>query len=78
MHPHNLAGAYPNFMMADEGAARIKATFGDNYPASPRSRRSSIPATCSASTTTSDPPTEWERPSGRNPLGETLVSGAEA
>lgn len=29
--PYNLAGGYPNFMMADE-AARLKATFGDNYP----------------------------------------------
>lgn len=32
VHPHNLAGAYPNFMMADEGEARVKASFGDNYP----------------------------------------------
>jgi FAD/FMN-containing dehydrogenase len=32
VHPHNLAGAYPNFMMADEGDGRIKASFGDNYP----------------------------------------------
>jgi FAD/FMN-containing dehydrogenase len=32
VHPHNLAGAYPNFMMADEGDARIRASFGDNYP----------------------------------------------
>jgi len=32
VHPHNLEGAYPNFMMADEGEARIKATFGANYP----------------------------------------------
>jgi FAD/FMN-containing dehydrogenase len=32
VHPHNLAGAYPNFMMDDEGEARIRATFGDNYP----------------------------------------------
>jgi FAD/FMN-containing dehydrogenase len=32
VHPHNLAGAYPNFMMADEGEGRIKASFGDNYP----------------------------------------------
>jgi FAD/FMN-containing dehydrogenase len=29
--PYNLPGGYPNFMMADE-AARLKATFGDNYP----------------------------------------------
>jgi FAD/FMN-containing dehydrogenase len=32
VHPHNRAGAYPNFMMADEGDARIRASFGDNYP----------------------------------------------
>ena len=31
MHPHDLKGAYPNFMMADEGAERIAATYGDNY-----------------------------------------------
>lgn len=30
VHPYNLAGAYPNFMMDDEGEARLKATFGDN------------------------------------------------
>jgi FAD/FMN-containing dehydrogenase len=32
VHPHNLDGAYPNFMMADEGEARIRASFGANYP----------------------------------------------
>lgn len=32
VHPHNLDGAYPNFMMADEGEARIMASFGTNYP----------------------------------------------
>lgn len=31
VHPHNLPGAYPNFMMADEGEARVKASFGSNY-----------------------------------------------
>ena len=31
VHPYDLAGAYPNFMMDDEGDARVKATFGDNY-----------------------------------------------
>ena len=31
IHPFNLAGAYPNFMMDDEGEARLKATYGDNY-----------------------------------------------
>lgn len=32
VHPYNLAGAYPNFMMDDEGDARVRASFGDNYP----------------------------------------------
>ncbi|HUH77084.1 MAG TPA: FAD-binding oxidoreductase [Devosia sp.] len=32
VHPNNLAGAYPNFMMDDEGEARLRATYGDNYP----------------------------------------------
>ena len=31
VHPFNLGGAYPNFMMDDEGDARLKATYGDNY-----------------------------------------------
>ncbi len=31
VHPFNLGGAYPNFMMDDEGEARVKASFGDNY-----------------------------------------------
>ena len=31
VHPYGLAGAYPNFMMADEGEERLKASFGDNY-----------------------------------------------
>jgi hypothetical protein len=31
VHPFDLGGAYPNFMMDDEGEARIKATYGDNY-----------------------------------------------
>jgi FAD/FMN-containing dehydrogenase len=32
VHPFDLGGAYPNFMMDDEGEARIRATYGDNYP----------------------------------------------
>jgi hypothetical protein len=32
VHPFDLPGAYANFMMADEGEDRIKASFGDNYP----------------------------------------------
>ena len=31
VHPHNLPGAYPNFMMDDEGEARVKAAYGPNY-----------------------------------------------
>jgi FAD/FMN-containing dehydrogenase len=31
IHPFDLGGAYPNFMMDDEGEARIKAAYGDNY-----------------------------------------------
>lgn len=31
VHPYDLDGAYPNFMMDDEGDARIKETFGENY-----------------------------------------------
>jgi FAD/FMN-containing dehydrogenase len=31
IHPFDLGGAYPNFMMDDEGEARLKATYGDNY-----------------------------------------------
>ncbi len=31
VHPFNLSGAYPNFMMDDEGEARLKAAYGDNY-----------------------------------------------
>jgi FAD/FMN-containing dehydrogenase len=31
VHPHNLGGAYVNFMMDDEGAGRVEATYGPNY-----------------------------------------------
>jgi len=31
VHPFNLSGAYPNFMMDDEGEARLKAAYGDNF-----------------------------------------------
>ena len=31
VHPFNLAGAYANFMMDDEGDARVKAAYGGNY-----------------------------------------------
>ena len=31
VHPFNLPGAYANFMMDDEGDARVKAAYGANY-----------------------------------------------
>ncbi len=31
VHPFDMGGAYPNFMMDDEGEARVRASFGDNY-----------------------------------------------
>jgi hypothetical protein len=31
VHPFDLAGAYPNFMMDDEGEARVKGAYGGNY-----------------------------------------------
>ena len=31
LHPHSAGGAYVNFMMHDEGAERVKATYRGNY-----------------------------------------------
>ena len=31
VHPYNLPGAYANFMMDDEGEARVRAAYGPNY-----------------------------------------------
>ncbi len=31
VHPFDLEGAYPNFMMADESEGRVKAAYGANY-----------------------------------------------
>ena len=31
VHRYDLPGAYPNFMMDDEGEERVRASFGDNY-----------------------------------------------
>ena len=31
LHPFNPGGAYINFMMADEGDARVRATYGGNF-----------------------------------------------
>lgn len=32
VHPFDLGGAYPNFMMDDEAGDRLRSTFGENYP----------------------------------------------
>lgn len=32
VRPYGLEGAYPNFMMEEEGRGRIRATFGKNWP----------------------------------------------
>ena len=44
VHPFDLAGAYPNFMMDDEGEARVKAAFGDNYDRLAAVKKKSDPA----------------------------------
>jgi len=31
VHPFSLGRGYSNFMMDDEGEARVKASYGDNY-----------------------------------------------
>ncbi len=31
VHPFDLGGAYPNFMMDDEGDSRLRASYGENY-----------------------------------------------
>jgi FAD/FMN-containing dehydrogenase len=31
LHPYSAGGAYVNFLMGDEGAGRVKATYGTNY-----------------------------------------------
>ena len=31
VHPFNLPGGYANFMMDDEGEARVRAAYGGNY-----------------------------------------------
>jgi FAD/FMN-containing dehydrogenase len=31
VHKFNPGGAYVNFMMDDEGDARVQASYGDNY-----------------------------------------------
>lgn len=39
LQPHSDAGAYVNFMMADEGQERVQATYGDNYERLSRVKR---------------------------------------
>ena len=31
VHPFDLGGGYPNFMMGDEADDRVQATYGPNY-----------------------------------------------
>src|SRR5690606_30879815 len=31
IHPHNMGGAYVNFMMDDEAEGRLQATYGPNF-----------------------------------------------
>jgi len=44
VHPFDLGGAYPNFMMDDEGDARLKASYGENYPRLARVKHKYDPA----------------------------------
>jgi hypothetical protein len=43
VHPFDLGGAYPNFMI-DGGDARLKATYGDNYARLATVKKNTIPA----------------------------------
>ena len=44
VHPFDMGGAYPNFMMDDEGEARIRASFGGNYARLAQVKQSYDPA----------------------------------
>ncbi|HRO12129.1 BBE domain-containing protein, partial [Amaricoccus sp.] len=44
VHPYDLGGAYPNFMMDDEGTGRLRATFGANWPRLVEAKRRYDPA----------------------------------
>ena len=44
VHPHNLGGAYVNFMMDDESDGRVEATYGSNYRAARRGEKEVRPA----------------------------------
>lgn len=39
VHPFNLGGGYLNFMMADDGATRVQASYGANFPRLSRAKR---------------------------------------
>lgn len=43
VHPYNMEGAYPNFMMDDEGEPRVRAAFGSNYERLARAKRTYDP-----------------------------------
>jgi hypothetical protein len=44
VHPYSLPGAYPNFMMDDEGEARVRAAYGPNYDRLAAAKRAYDPA----------------------------------
>ena len=44
IHPFNLPGAYANFMMDDEGDARVRAAYGGNYERLARLKKKYDPA----------------------------------
>ena len=47
VHRFDLEGAYPNFMMDDEGEARLKASYGENYARLAALKEKFDPANCS-------------------------------
>ena len=59
VHPFNLPGAYPNFMMDDEGEARVKATYGGNYDRLASLKGNTTRRTSSMSTRTSARRPDW-------------------
>ena len=44
IHPHCAEGGYVNFMMDDEGEARVRASYGDNYARLARVKQAYDPA----------------------------------